>query len=685
MSKLLVKYAGTRDEDKAARVNWIKRQFDRYDQYWTPEIEFAIRNARMYWFVNFGMWPVEVVEKLRQEGRRPPSIPVIPDKVESLVGNFIANQFDMKVSPRTGKHTSLTMKAEDILLSDKYNLDWETSEILTLLDSFIKVGYERMHVTDLKDPFGNIAWETINPRHTFLCPAWKSPYVRDLTDYFVWDDKTVAQMKSLFPGASARLNEQYERELREGVDYGYNYGSIPRWKSAEEKWDGMHRVIEYHHVRIVDRMYEYDKKNMCWFPDTGYKQNTNEDKFAKLIYAQQHQLSPDDIVMLKQKKRTKYVEAICPDLDRELFLSHGKDTVQTNNVNIYPLGIRYYGQFQGIVDRLYDLNIGINKGEMNIQDIQSRAAKGAMILDRALSGGDPELERQIEAGWNDPAARIWVDEGSTERLPKGGIIQLPTVAPNADMFNQTNRYYDLSDRFSKVPAAQDSRSESGQESGRLFKFKFEAGIIQQKYLQHFYQQHKRDKMEAAFCQARITYSGVPRTFNSPGRESITINTEAIDMFTGNKIILDDISTLPEMSIVLTPSKHSLSVRQNVKETSGELLQYTKDPLIALVLEEHIALTSELAEEEKEEVKHAFSLAKLEAAMAKNMNIKDAQMKVQMIESKIQGILAQKAGMGMAPEQGAGEEAPEQQMSIGGPPEEKMMEGTPQELESLTSA
>jgi sorbitol-specific phosphotransferase system component IIBC len=162
------------------------------------------------------------------------------------------------------------------------------------------------------------------------------------------------------------------------------------------------------------------------------------------------------------------------------------------------------------------------------------------------------------------------------------------------------------------------------------------------------------------------------------------------MFSGNKIILDDISTLPEMSVVLIPSRTSISVKQNVKETSGELLQFTKDPLVALVLEEQIALTSDISEEEKEEVKKAFSLAKLEAAMNKNMNIKNAQMQIQQIEQKIQAILQAKAGMGQAPQQpGEGEEQPEQQMSIGGPPnpEERAVEGTPQEQpkeESLIS-
>ena len=61
------------------------------DMYWQTDLERIIRNARMYWHVNFGQWPQFVVDQLRDEGRRPPTFPVIPDKLETLVGSFLAN------------------------------------------------------------------------------------------------------------------------------------------------------------------------------------------------------------------------------------------------------------------------------------------------------------------------------------------------------------------------------------------------------------------------------------------------------------------------------------------------------------------------------------------------------------------------------------------------------------------
>jgi hypothetical protein len=672
------KYAGIGDQDIWSRTNLLTRQYDRYEQYWGPEIEAAVRNARMYWHVNFGQWPWYVVEKLRSQGRRPPTYPIIPDKIETLVGSFMANGFDMKYEPMNGKHTSLTMKLQDMYLSDKFNLDWESSEIMCLLDSHIKVGYERMTVSDMIDPFGNIGWEHLNPRHVYLDPSWKSIYTRDLMNYFLWEHLTVAEIKRIFPKSSQRLDVAFDRELREGVDYGYNYGAVPRWKSIEEKWTGRHKVIEYHHIVLTDRMYEWDKVNNCWFPESGFRSGSEEDRQVKLEYVKMNGLGVDDICNLKQKKRTKFIEVICPDIDKELFLDKGKDIIQTDNVNIYPNGIRYNGQYQGIVDRLYDVQIAFNKGEMLIQDIFMRGAKGAFIMDKALTGGDPELERQIEMAWNDPAARIWVDEFATERLPQGGIIPLPGTNVPPDAFRLNDRYADMADRFSKVPAAADSRTESGKESGKLFRYKLEVGMIGQKYLSKNYERQKRDKTEAYAKQAKITYSGVPRMFGkSDGKNVFTLNQEAVDRFTGQKVIIDDISTLPQMKVIIYPSKAGTTMRNQIRETSSELMGYTEDPLIHAIFMSHIAQSSELGEEEKEEAKKAFDLIKMEAAMMKAVNIQDMGMRLQKGQEK-EDAMNQKLGLPPGAGQAQQQDEPEQQVTYGQNEEKDMFAGTEQE-------
>ena len=394
----------------------------------------------------------------------------------------------------------------------------------------------------------------------------------------------------------------------------------------------------------------------------------------------------DDVTFLNQEKRIKYIEAIVPTIDNELFLISGKDLIQTNNCNLYCKGIRFKGQWQGMVDRLHDLQVAVNKGELNIQDIQQRTAKGAFILDRALTGGDPDLEMKIEEQWNDPAARIWVDEGSTENLAKGGIIPLPGVSPTPDMFRQTERYYELSDRFSKVSSAQDSRTESKGESGKLYGLKYEAGLIQQKFLQKPYETNKRDKAEAYILQAKITYAGYPRTFGrSDTKDTFTVNKVGENRITGERVTLDDISKLPRMKVVITPSKAGISIRT---ENRRQYLEYANnlsadpaDRLLRIIFTVAAAETGEFGDETKEEIRKAGELLKMEAALVTAGNIQEAKNRLTGAEMMAQEAQAQAGG---GPAQQPGQEAPPpQQITEGEPSSELVNEGTAQDQLQLT--
>lgn len=640
------------------RVRWLSEQFDRYHEYWKPDINRAVRNARMYWHVNFGQWPAYVVEILRNQGRRPPSFPIIPDKIETLVGSFLANSFEMKIEPSNGKLDTLSMNVYDIIIDMGRRMDWETSEIMCLLDSFIMMGGERMVIRGAShnDPFGLIAWEHIDPTHTFANPCFKSPYMDKLTDYFEYRYMTATEImqEPLFSSKSEHLKDLYEREKREGIDYGQNQGAVPVYDTPEDKWHDKHRVITFHHVEENRDDYEYDLINHCFFPETGYKMGSDEDRQVKIAYIQKMGLGQHDITYMPKTKRVKKVETIAPTIDREMFLQSGKDIIQTNNCNLYLNGIWYKGQWQGIVDRLYDIQVAYNKGKMNLQDIQSRSAKGAFLLDRALSGGDVALELEIEQKWNDPAARIWVDEGSTSKLPGGGIVPLPSSNSTPDMYNEPQQYLDLADRFSKVPAAQDSRSESGKESGVLFRHKLEVGMIGQKYLMKSYERHKKAKIIATIQQMKITLAGIPRTFEKIGtKEKFAINQPATNFVTGQPVILNDISLLPEMSITLTPSKNGLNIRHILRSQYAEALEALDDPrfgLLKVTLTGLILATQEMPEEDKEEVKAAVKLLKMQEALAVAKNVYGLKGEVaQLVESLKKAGLAGGEMAGVSPD------------------------------------
>jgi hypothetical protein len=642
------------NQDDYNRGRWIDNQFKYHRDYWQPDIDRAIENARMYWFVNFGQWPESVIEKFKQEGKRPPTFPIIPDKIETLIGSILSNDFDIKYSPQNGKIDTVTLKLQSTYVSDKMRMNWETSEIPALLDALIMCGYERMIISDKVDDFGNIAWERLDPRHVYLDPEWVSNDVNDIFDYFVDTHMTARKMMKIYNKASERLQDLMQREKREGVDYGVFPGAAPRY-SHDEKWTtALHKVIEYHHVEEIEEWYEWDLKNSCWFPDTGFKNQSENDIKAKIEYLTMMELNPaSDITKMKRKKRIKYIEARCPDIDLEIFLTRGKDTIQTNNCNIYPLGLRYNGSFQGMVDRLKDIQTYLNKDESIIQDLQITASKGTHILDGRLAGGNEELKDEIIQKAAIPGSKIWVDEGATEGLPNAGITMLQTAQPTPDMFRQADRYIEYADRFSKVPAAQDARSESAQESGRLFNFKLQVGQIGQKFLMHFVQQHKKAKAEAYPLQAKITYAGVPREFPSMQRGigPTRINMRLVNQMTGKIIVLDDFSKLPMMMVTVSPAKSSFNVRMDLKIQYSEMLGIfaPEDRLLRLVAQGKLLELADGDEEQKEEIMRALQLTKVDAALQMMVRIKQSQL--QLLQAEMMLMQAQGGmGGGMMPPQ-----------------------------------
>lgn len=667
---------GVVNEEADVRIRFLMDMFARYEDYWDPEIKRMIRNQRMFWGLNFGQWPSYVVEKLKLEGRRPPTFNIIGKKIQSQIGSFMANGFEVKMAPVTGMVDSATLKLADMHYSDKMNLHWKVSERIALRDMFNMIGYERMYISDEYSELGNIAWEPLFPTHVYLDPGWKSTYVSDIRNYFEFGYYTAEEIMEMYPNAKGRIEEIREREEREGINLGEYHGGVNTYRHTEEKWGDRHKVIVFHHIKRKERMWEYDLVHNCNFPETGFEPQSVEDKLAKIEYIKMAGLNPNtDITIRKQIRQIKYVEAFAPTIDTELFLTSGKDQIQTNNCNIYPIGDSYNGQFKGTTDELFDIQISFNKGEMNIDDIQQRSAKGSFILDEALANGNAQKMREIEQQWNNPAARIWVDEGSTIDLgPKGGIIELPHAPPSPDMFRQNERRLDLADWLSMVPAAMDSRTESTQESGKLYQSKIQVGLIGQRYAMEIYEAHCREKAKAYIRQAKITYAGWPRMFARAGlNESFWIN-RRVTGNDGKRYVMDDISKLPEMLVILVPSQGGENIRSELRKQYAESLQLLNAPedrLARLTVLSALYMTYELPEEVKEEIRMAFHISKTNAALQES--IINVQAKAQLMQMMM---AAQQKGLtGPGGEQQ--QEIP-QQVSTGEQSPEEANIGTPQE-------
>jgi len=253
------------------------------------------------------------------------------------------------------------------------------------------------------------------------------------------------------------------------------------------------------------------------------------------------------------------------------------------------------------------------------------------------------------------------------------LIELPGGHITADWFRHQERKYDLTDRLSLTPAAQDARTEGPNESGKLFQSKYQAGLIGQRPYMAVYEDHKREKAGGYARQAKITYAGLPREFSgADGVDGFVINQPAMDGF-GRRIVLDDISKLPMMKVVTVASKMGPEMRSEMRSRFGEMLQVVQgDPanrLVSLIMLEGVAETEDYTEEKKEELRNAFGLLKQEAALATTNNILMAEQNLQKLQMRAQ---ATPGG------QGAGGGQPPQQTSQGEPNPEQLEQGTPQQ-------
>lgn len=656
------------DEPKYQRVRWLQDQFHRYETYYSTEMYRLITNQRMYWGLNFGQWPAYAVEKLIAQGRRPPQFNIIGRKIEGQIGSYLSNGFDIKYRPKNGKNTHWPMTLLDMTYHDKSSCDWESSEIIALRDMHCMVGYERMMISTRNDfDFGNIAWEPLNPAHVMLDPEWRSVNAWDIENYFEYGDFSAGKIIRLFPKVAGRIRELKEREERDGVDYGDYMGGPQRFTSTEEKWGSFHRVITFHYITHEKREWEYDLINRNPFPETGYPKDSREDQAIKQAYVEQRGLNPGEWTTVRQERRVKRIEAICPSLDNELFLMAGKDRIQTNNCNIYPIGNNFYGQYKNMVDDLYDVQVSYNKGKMTIEDIMARSAKGAFILDKALTGGDESMRQQIEQEWNNPAARMWVDEGATADLGQhGGIIELPHAQATPDMFRTNQENIDLADRLSTMPAAMDSRVENPGEPARMMQTKLQVGLVSQKFGMKMYERHKKEKAAAYPLQAKITYAGYPREFRkSQGNENLVLNEPAMDQ-SGRPVMINDISVMPEMDVILTPSVTGADLRSELRSQYADVLPLLekdpKDRLLRLIFIKNIFATQDMSEEDKEEIEKACKVLITIEAMGNAINYATIKQQLSQI---------------MTPQ--SPQETP-QTASMGGFDEKKAIQGTPQEAE-----
>ena len=647
------------------RLMLLYNQFNKLYEYNRQDRERLLRNCRMSWGVDYAQWPKFIVDRLLSQGRQAPTFNIIDRNITGLAGTLLRNKFDMKFQSLAASEDFSSSKLNNMWISDQSQMNWERSDAELMTYGLIQQGTQVMTV---EDPTGtgdyHIGFRTIPPWNVMYDSNWRSIYPKDCDMAWTWTYMTVNQIIQTFDSKSEEILAEKNRQSIEGYDPGEFEGAVPEWidhyPDTNSRWGDKHRVIEFHEMRYSEDYAEYDLKNSRFMPEGNFQE--------KLQYAQENDLGDDDIRWVTRKKKEYWKTVFAPGLSKHVLLEETKHYLQVDRLPLFPWGARRMnGQWKGVVDDLYDLQMDINKNEMAMTEFLQRCTAGSFIAHPDLVGNDHSKMKTFEQNLSTPGAILWADENADSI---NGLIE-PTPRPSipGELIGNTDRKYGLVDRLGLQTAAAEGRAESGRESGRLFQSKFEAGVIAQTLINLGLKNHLHDKAEAYFLQAPITYAGREREF--PGSEEVEpfrIN-EMVAKPNGEIGKKNDITKMKRQKIVITSSPKGLNMRSKAKEVMSDIYQANQnDPYISALAMKYIIKSEDLPEESKQEILEGLNLSIEIYKNAKIMELSD-------IKSKM-GQMGQQDPMGMPnqapPGEGGSLDMPQGAVDAAGTPDESAL-------------
>jgi hypothetical protein len=528
-------------------------------------------NWEMYSGLDNGQWDKKAAAKLAKEGRQIAQYNFIRNKVDGTAGFLIKNRMDIDFAPIDGKVSNLTTILKNLYYADKELLDWDASFNQFVLDFCIFGGTEEMVISDRYSPFGNIGFERILPGHIIFDPNWDTNSGWDLKKAFKISYLTPEELKNKYHTKVDEIENAIMLEKYSGPQYQSltsDDGSTPRF-NQDDRYGSRYRVVECHDMRREYKNVEYavdGSGRLVQVPDgdDSYKQQWAIQNAIDLEIGIIEKRVPIDVY---------YVTSVCDQLMPNRPLQEARGLIQIGRLPFFHSSFaRINGRDSGLPDLLKDAQQAINKRQSLIDYMMTSSANGGMIADPMLFGNDASKMADFEANRNDPKFLEWSAPGEIAS-GREHIKQIPKHPFPAEVVNDENRLWDISDRISKMPAASDGRSEGSEESGILYARKQQQAEINNTTILKAIEQHENEKGEAYMLLAQTLYSGVYREFRVPGLEekTITINDEV--MTENGPEVMNDISKLPRHRVIVTQSTQGVSYRERERAINAELIKF----------------------------------------------------------------------------------------------------------------
>lgn len=649
-------------------VNRIEQEFDRVIEFESQDRLRCKRNWQMYAGLDLGQYTEDDKAQAQLEGRDLATFNITTQKVDSLTGNILKNQFDSDFVPVEGAESILTNVLKSMYLSDKEMMDWEPAYNQLVLAGNIYRGDEEMYIDRRYHPLGNIGFRTHLPGYVAYDPRWKTLSAKDCQMAWVVSYLTGSQIMDMWPEKAKTLNF-VERDVERTKTQGEFFDALidssvtPLFEMSETQAAfNYYRIIRKFEMVTEDVIIEYDEM-------TGIDLPVGTDYAAKLAFLNKNNPSwePGRVKKRTEKRRVCMVTTVCRQLDINEPLEKKPCEVQIGRLPLFPWSAsRINGKCRGIVDLLADIQYKINYREELITNLIETEACGSQLIDPLLFGEDEDKIAEYKLKRNQPRQTFETAPGALQR----GLAPQPVskaIFPQ-DVRDQLQRMWDYADRISKAPAVFDARSEKSGESGYLFAQKARVAEQQSYTLFADLKRHENEKAEAYMEQAKIQYTigGIERRFlvanvrkgvggsSETDWQTVVVNRRWFeDDDSGEPVekVENDFANLPRHKVVISESPSSSTNRLITRAVATELLRVIPPEYIGTRQVFTAALVDSLDTFTSKQHADLDEMRELEQTMAKE-TLKANTLKLRLANKQMQAQLDQAPAQAAPPLPGA---------------------------------
>ena len=617
------------------------------------------------------MWPQKERDDLISKNRHPVSINIAKQKLETLNGSIMSEKFDFDFKPMDIEENSLTKSVKHWYYADKEQYNYGAADSETNISGLLHSGTQEIGIDYDIRRTGAISFEDCINGTVLKDPTWQTNRLKDWREAMKDGWLTAQQITDKYDTNSSAIQwladqDYWVGERYEPTDDPRMLEDVPRIVGSR------YLVTEYRWLEKLKTTRLHAKlPNGEWF---ALPLKAKESDVRNFLQA--WGINWYDVKEFPYEDNILYYGTIAPQLqavEPDLVLVRGKHPIQCGFIGFHRFSsTKTMGIEKGMFEYILDLNRTLNYRQSKMDDIIASAASGAIAIDKTKVGGDKGV-RAIEQNKTRPDYVLGVDGSPDNIMSPFPIQQVPE-----HIFRQVNELIGLFDRVSPVTPALEGAA-TADESGILFEMRHAVTKLGTLRLFENWQQFLKDKAEAWYNQAQITYKDLYRRIpRDDGLGEIEFNAPAFREGPDGertKVYINSVSELPRARVIIGLKRSSpterMARRVELFDTTKMLSAHPELFKAEIrILTNDLIATIERTPEEQQKLARIQTLQELRDITEIMVQIE--QLKAQGLEAK--ALQAQLTGMlqqvqGQLGAQGQPEAGIPEQSVPAGPPQE----------------